>query len=84
MSRRDVIRLIETAPMIPPLDVRRVSDIKARPICWLWPGTIARGKVTMLAGPPGLGKSHIALMLAAIVTTGGRWPVSGAPIRMPT
>ena len=28
----------------------------------------------MLAGAPGTGKSTIALTLAAVVTTGGRWP----------
>lgn len=55
--------------------VRRVADIEARPIRWLWPGRIARGKVTMLAGHPGLGKSQVTASMAAIVTTGGTWPV---------
>ncbi|HTY21252.1 MAG TPA: AAA family ATPase, partial [Geobacteraceae bacterium] len=35
---------------------------------------IARGKVTILAGHPGLGKSQLTASLAAIVTTGGIWP----------
>ena len=61
------------------LEIRRVSDIAARPVNWLWPGRIARGKVTMLAGHPGLGKSQAALAIAAIVTTGGRWPVDRIP-----
>src|SRR5680860_22291 len=54
---------------------RRASDIQAKPIRWLWPGRIARGKVSMLAGNPGLGKSQITACLAAIVSTGGTWPV---------
>jgi hypothetical protein len=62
---------------IPDIELRRVADIAARPVQWLWPGRIARGKVTMLAGHPGLGKSQVALAMAAIVTTGGRWPVDG-------
>jgi energy-coupling factor transporter ATP-binding protein EcfA2 len=41
---------------------------------WLWPGRIARGKTTLLAGNPGLGKSQITASLAAVITTGGRWP----------
>jgi putative DNA primase/helicase len=57
------------------LELRRVSDIAARPINWLWQGRIARGKVTMLAGHPGLGKSQLALTIAAIVTTADQWPV---------
>lgn len=56
---------------------RRVSDIQAQPVRWLWPGLIARGKVTIIAGHPGLGKSQLALSIAAIVTTGGCWPVDG-------
>lgn len=54
---------------------RRISEIEAKPIRWLWPGRIARGKVSMIAGHPGLGKSQITASLAAIVTKGGRWPV---------
>lgn len=55
--------------------LRRFSDIESKPIRWLWPGRIARGKVTMLAGHPGLGKSQVTASLAAIVTRGGTWPV---------
>ena len=57
------------------LITRRLSDIEAKPISWLWPGRIARGKVTLIAGNPGLGKSQIAANIAGIVTTGGKWPV---------
>src|SRR5262249_19825332 len=56
---------------------RRISEIEAQPIRWLWPGRIARGKVTMLAGHPGLAKSQLALGIAAIVTSAGKWPVDG-------
>lgn len=54
---------------------RKVSDIEAKPINWLWPERIARGKVSMIAGNPGLGKSQTTASMAAIVTTGGQWPV---------
>jgi hypothetical protein len=54
---------------------RRLSDIKAKPVSWLWPGRVARGKVSIIAGNPGLGKSQVTASIAAIVTTGGRWPV---------
>jgi len=57
---------------------RRLSDVQAKPIRWLWPGRIARGKVSILAGNPGLGKSQIAASMAAIVSTGGAWPVDRA------
>jgi putative DNA primase/helicase len=60
------------------LACRCVADVVAVSIRWLWPGRIARGKVTLIAGHPGLGKSQLALNLAAVVSTGGRWPVDGA------
>lgn len=58
------------------ISYRRIADIKALPISWLWPHRFARGKVSMIAGDPGLGKSQLTASLAAIVTTGGKWPTS--------
>jgi len=40
------------------------------PVTWLWPQRIPRGKVTMLTGDPGLGKSFLTLDLAARVSSG--------------
>jgi len=56
---------------------RRVADVQAMPIRWLWPGKIAQGKVSMIAGNPGLGKSQVTVGMAATVSTGGPWPVDG-------
>ncbi len=50
------------------------SSIVCRPIRWLWPGFTARGKLHILAGAPGTGKTTIALDLAATQSRGGRWP----------
>jgi hypothetical protein len=57
------------------------TDIRPEPISWLWPGWLARGKLQILAGAPGCGKTTIALKFAATITTGGTWPDnSRAPI----
>lgn len=50
------------------------SEIISKPIDWLWQGKIAKGKVTLVAGDPGLGKSQVSLFLAGIVSTGGTFP----------
>lgn len=50
------------------------SEIVSKSIDWLWEGKIAKGKVTMIAGDPGLGKSQVSLHLASIVSTGGVFP----------
>jgi putative DNA primase/helicase len=56
------------------LIIRRLSKFERRPLSWLWRGRIARGKLTLIAGHPGLGKSQAALSIAAVVSTGGLWP----------
>jgi hypothetical protein len=60
------------------LTSRCAAQIVPQPIRWLWPGRIARGKVSVIAGHPGLGKSQVTLSIAAVVSTGGRWPVDSA------
>jgi putative DNA primase/helicase len=49
-------------------------DLQPEPVSWLWPGWLALGKLHILAGAPGQGKTTIALACAATVTIGGRWP----------
>jgi hypothetical protein len=56
------------------LATRCLSDVEAKPVDWLWPGRIARGKLTIIAGNPGLGKSQITASIAAVVANGGCWP----------
>ncbi|KUO66706.1 MAG: hypothetical protein APF80_06930 [Alphaproteobacteria bacterium BRH_c36] len=51
-----------------------LADVEAKPIRWLWPDRIARGKLGLLAGHPGRGKSQVSLYLAATVSNGGKWP----------
>lgn len=50
------------------------SQIKPEAVSWIWVGYIAQGKVHIIAGPPGHGKTTLLLGLLAILTIGGRWP----------
>lgn len=52
------------------------SNVVSKPISWLWKDKIAKGKVTLIAGDPGLGKSQVTLFLAATVSKGGEFPGS--------
>ena len=52
----------------------RLSDVVPEPIDWLWQGRIALGKLTLIAGDPGLGKSFMTLDIAARVSRGLGWP----------
>ena len=58
------------------LVILRASDIEMTPVAWLWPHKLALGKLSLIAGEPGLGKSQLTASLAAAVTTGGLWPCS--------
>lgn len=48
----------------------RLSDVKVRPVEWLVPGLVPLGKLTMIAGDGGHGKSATTLDLIAALTNG--------------
>jgi putative DNA primase/helicase len=54
--------------------LRPLAEIEAKPLRWLWPGVLPHGKLSMLVGDPGLGKSLITLDIAARVSRGSAWP----------
>ncbi len=57
------------------------ATIHSQPIEWLWEDRIAIGKLTMLVGDPGLGKSLITTgTVATAVSKGGAWPVDNVPL----
>lgn len=62
---------------VPFVPMIRASDLVAEPLEFIWNGRIARGKLTMLAGDPGLGKSLLAAYMAAVVSQGGNWSSGG-------
>ena len=70
---------VSTAPVRPALvavgvTLTRAADIAPEPIAWIWDGWLARGKVHLIAGAPGTGKTTLGLAFAAVLTRGGRWP----------
>jgi putative DNA primase/helicase len=52
--------------------------VQEAPIRWLWPGRIVMENLTLLVGDPNVGKSLVALDLAARVTRGAEWPDGAA------
>lgn len=55
------------------IKVIRMSDITEKPIEWLWLRFIALGKLAVIAGNPGLGKSQLLAYIASIVSNGWIW-----------
>lgn len=55
-----------------------LGSVEPKSIEWLWEGRIALGKLSLIVGDPGLGKSLITIAMAATVSVGGKWPVDRA------
>ena len=58
----------------------RLEDVRPEAVTWLWPGRLAAGKIALLVGDPGLGKSWITLDLAARISAGRAMPDGGAAV----
>lgn len=54
--------------------VVRLADVEPESVTWLWRGRIPLGKITVLDGDPGLGKSTMVADLVARLTTGRPFP----------
>jgi putative DNA primase/helicase len=60
---------------VPPSEViTRLDQVRLERVEWLWPGRLPLGKLVVLDGDPGTGKSTLAIGLAARVTTGSPMP----------
>jgi RecA-family ATPase len=51
-----------------------VSEVEPERVEWLWPGRLPLGKLAVLDGDPGLGKSVVTLDVAARVSAGRELP----------
>jgi hypothetical protein len=56
------------------LITHRASDLQPEKLNWVWSGRIPEGKLVLLGGPPGLGKSQLTAFVAATISNGGDWP----------
>jgi putative DNA primase/helicase len=82
----DLLRIVnETPQWEPPLSSEDtpdefdevgtlLSDVVEESVEWLWEGRIPLGKLTVIDGDPGTGKSALTIDLAARVSTGRQMP----------
>lgn len=71
--REAVYGLKEPQP-IETVEIIRMSEVDTQAVEWLWEPYIPFGKVTIVQGNPGEGKTTFALRLAAACTTGRTLP----------
>ncbi|BDU22039.1 AAA family ATPase [Dyella sp. GSA-30] len=78
-SRSPIAAAIEAAtPVGVGASIITLATVSPQPIQWLWRPHFALGKLSVLAGHPGLGKSLVTMDVAAHVSTGRRW-IDGSP-----
>ncbi|MEO4012271.1 AAA family ATPase [Pseudomonas rossensis] len=65
---------LQVIPSVWKVNAVSAANIKPVAIRWLWPGWLAKGKLHILAGAGGTGKTTLLISLIATITTGGRWP----------
>ena len=58
------------------LEIIKASEIEPKEVKWLWHPYILFGKVTLLQGDPGNGKSKLMLSIAVLLSNGERLKVS--------
>jgi len=75
---RDVEDRVRANGRGPEIEDVVAASVTTRPVEWLWEGRIPKGKLTMLDGDPGVGKSVVTMDIAARVSTGRPFP-DGAP-----
>lgn len=83
----DLARLAAAAPRWTPDDAPAatptlgvlLADVRPERVSWLWPGYLPCGKLVVIDGDPGLGKSALTLDLAARLTTGQPFPDGSRP-----
>jgi len=79
-TAKNFLDLIEKTPaFVPPergsrIIVKRLSDVEPVPVQWLWFPRFALGKVSLLVGNPGVGKSFASLDIVSRISTGALWP----------
>ena len=71
---REAIYGVKEPPQEETVEIIRMSEVDTQTVEWLWEPYIPFGKVTIVQGNPGEGKTTFALRLAAACTTGGTLP----------
>ncbi|MGI6316441.1 MAG: AAA family ATPase [Christensenellales bacterium] len=71
---REAVYGLKEPPQVETVEIIRMSEIDTLTVEWLWEPYIPFGKVTIVQGNPGEGKTTFALRLAAACTTGHTLP----------
>lgn len=60
--------------LMPKLHIVNLHEVAPQRVGWLWDKRFPFGKLSLVVGDPGLGKSYMMLDIAARISLGGGWP----------
>ena len=72
---REAVYGLKEPPQVETVEIIRMSEVDTQAVEWLWEPYIPFGKVTIVQGNPGEGKTYFAMRLAAACTN--RKPLPG-------
>lgn len=81
MADREASRQPAARTIIPYVELIPAKGLKPVAIRWIFPGYLARGKLHVVAGAPGTGKTTLVMHLAACITAGLAFPSGWIPKR---
>lgn len=82
-ARKEVNNLNQKQENSSPLSIIKANQIQPKEVQWLWYPYIPYGKITLLQGDPGDGKSRFILTIAALLTQGLPLPFQEGPASRP-
>ena len=65
------------------IGLETLSNVQKSSVNWLWPGYLPAGKVAVLDGDPGVGKSMLTCELAARISVGAPMPGESGGLELP-
>lgn len=74
LARTRTASTTANAPSAWTAKITRLSDVQPERVSWLWPGYLPLGKLSVIDGDPGMGKSTLFFDIAARVSTGSPMP----------
>ena len=63
------------------LEIVRLSEIQSKEVKWLWYPYIPSGKLTIIQGDPGCGKTMLILYLASLLSSGSPLPSEDSSVK---
>jgi archaellum biogenesis ATPase FlaH len=71
--------LLKEVKKVAELKIHTFDEISEEKVGWLWKPYIAFGKITVIQGDPGNGKTALAIAIAALVSKRRKMPTGNAP-----